>query len=225
MEGRFPGVPRKFMAGGHELGYILPLSNDPEGGPSERSVAVFEQNFNQLFYVFNYGLYKFVVLSSDLELLQSGPEDLIKKKHLQTEFYQNEIACSERPVIIMIHDPDALASMWPFLEKHQDRIARVFSGHQHARWVNWIYPKICSVASSRILEILLKPLFNKLFPGKADAVWVYFQNNKNNAHIWKQLNLSIIPAPGGMMGIGGGFLVADLKKDDIKVRKIKAPKP
>jgi hypothetical protein len=79
------------MAGGHEIGYILPLSTDPEGGPSERSIQVFEDNFNQIFYTFSEGRYKFVVLSSDLELLKSGSDALMKRKQLQEEFYKDEI--------------------------------------------------------------------------------------------------------------------------------------
>ena len=124
----------------------------------------------------------------------------------------------------MLHDPDALAPMFSFLGKNLDKIEKTFSGHQHAQWVNTIYPKLCSMASSRALEFSMKPVFNKFFPGKADAVWNYFRENKDNAQIWNALKLSIIPAPGGMLGVGGGFLIADLKEDGIEVRKVKTPK-
>jgi hypothetical protein len=124
----------------------------------------------------------------------------------------------------MLHDPDALAPMFSFLGKNLEKIEKTFSGHQHAQWVNKIYPKLCSVASSRVLQLPLKPLFNRFFPGKADAVWSYFRQNKNNAQIWSSVKLSVIPAPGGMLGVGGGFLVADLKEDGIEVKKIKTPK-
>lgn len=226
MEGYFPGLPKKYMAGGHEVGYILPLSTDPEGGLSEKSIQVFEQNFNELFYSFTEGRYKFVVLSSDLELFSKGTEELLKRRKLQQEFYKDETSYTQRgqKVVIMIHDPDALVPMFPFLESNISKIERTFSGHQHAQWVNKIYPALCQLASSRLLEIPLKPVFNKFFPGKADAVWSYFSANRHNAHIWKSLNLTIIPAPGGMMGIGGGFLVADLHDEGIKVNKVKIPK-
>lgn len=123
-------------------------------------------------------------------------------------------------MVIMIHDPDALAAMFPFLKNYLGKIERTFSGHQHAQWVNKILPILYQVASFKLLEIPLKPVFNKFFPGKADAVWDYLNQNKGNAPIWKSVNLTIIPAPGGMMGIGGGFLVADLHDEGIKVRKI-----
>ena len=221
MEEHFPSLPIFYMAGGHELGYILPLSTDPEGGPSEESIAAFEKNFGPLFYTFHKGPYKFVVLSSDLILLQHGSENLLTKKRLQTEFYQDEVAYSDHPIVLMIHDPDALALMFPFLKKHLYKIAKTFAGHQHAQWVKKIYPWICKTASSPILEIPLKSLLNKLFPGKANAVWSYFQNNKENAEVWKKLSLSIIPAPGGMMGIGGGFLFSDFRNKGVEVQKIK----
>lgn len=216
------GLPKKYMAGGHEVGYILPLSTDPEGGISEASIQVFEQNFNELFYVFTEGRYKFVVISSDLELYGNGVESIRGRKKLQQEFYQDEITYTEQgqKIVLMLHDPDALALMFPFLKNNVGKIERTFAGHQHAQWVNKIYPTLCQLASSRILEIPLKPLFNKFFPGKAGAVWNYFQQNKHNGHIWKSLNLTIIPAPGGMLGIGGGFLIADLEDEGIKVNKI-----
>ncbi len=226
LDEHFPKLPKRYMAGGHEVGYVLPLSTDPEGGPSEKSIQMFEENFNQLFYTFSEGRYKFVVLSSDLELLKGGTDELMKRKKLQGEFYKDEITYTqpEQKVVLMLHDPDALAPMFSFLGKNLDKIEKTFSGHQHAQWVNKIYPNLCSMASSRVLELPLKPLFNKFFPGKADAVWDYFRQNKDNAQIWNSVKLSIIPAPGGMLGIGGGFLIADLKENGIEVKKIKTPK-
>jgi hypothetical protein len=227
LDKHFKGAARSYMAGGHEVGYILPLSTDPEGGPSEKSIEIFEGNFNELFYTFSKGRYKFVVLSSDLELLKDGRTDaLMKKKKRQGEFYRDEITYTkpDQKIVLMLHDPDALAPMASFLEQELEKIEKTFSGHLHAQWVKSIYPTLCKTASSRILSLPLKPLFNKMFPGKADAVWEYFSNNKGNAKIWKSVKLSVIPAPGGMMGIGGGFLVADLKEDGIEVQKVKTPK-
>lgn len=222
----FPGLLKRYMAGGHEVGYILPLSTDPEGGISEGSIQVFEQNFNELFYVFTEGRYKFVVTSSDLELYGGNIESINRRKKLQQEFYQDEITYTEQgqKIVLMLHDPDALALMFPFLKNSVGKIERTFAGHQHAQWVNKIYPTLCQLASSSILQVPLKPLFNKFFPGRADAVWSYFQQNKHNSHIWKSLNLTIIPAPGGMLGIGGGFLIADLEDEGIRVNKINIPK-
>ncbi|HHE45726.1 MAG TPA: hypothetical protein ENL05_00025 [Candidatus Moranbacteria bacterium] len=186
---------------------------------------MFEENFNQLFYTFSEGKYKFIVLSSDLEMLKKGTEPLMKRKKIQEEFYKDEITYTqpEQKVVLMLHDPDALVPMFSFLGKNLDKIEKTFSGHQHAQWVNKIYPHLCKMASSRVLELPLKPLFNKFFPGKANAVWEYFRQNKENANIWKSVKLSIIPAPGGMLGIGGGFLIADLKENGIEVKKIKIP--
>lgn len=226
LRSRFIGLPRKFMAGGHEVGYILPLSTDPEGGLSEKSILVFEDNFNELFYTFSVGRYKFVVISSDLELLKKGTKSLMRRKSLQEEFYRDEIAYTnpDQKIVLMLHDPDALAPMFPFLKDNLGKIVKTFSGHQHAKWTNKIYPWLCRLASSRVLAFPLKPTFNWFFPGKANAVWDYFRQNKGNAKIWKQLKLSVIPAPGGMLGIGGGFLIADFGEEEIRVRKIKTPK-
>lgn len=96
LEDNFGSLPKKYMAGGHELGYILPLSTDPEGGLSEKSIQVFEENFNELYYSFTEGRYKFVVLSSDLELFSKGTDGLMKMKKLQQEFYRDEIAYTEQ---------------------------------------------------------------------------------------------------------------------------------
>ncbi len=226
VEEYLPGLPKKYIAGGHEIGYRLPLSTDPEGGPSESSIQVFEQNFNKLFYTFSEGRYKFVVLSSDLELLQNGTESLMKRQKLQEEFYKDEITYTHplERIVLMLHDPDALAPMSCFLRKNLKKIEMTFAGHQHAQWVNQIYPNICRMASLRMLELPLKPLFNKFFPGKADFVWDYFRQNKENARIWNAMKLSIIPAPGGMLGVGGGFLIVDLKEDGIEIYKLKTPK-
>ena len=226
LSGYFGDMPKKYMAGGHELGYVLPLSTDPEGGPSEKSIEIFEGNFNELFYTFEDGKYKFVVLSSDLELLRGGTDEMLRKKREQREFYKDEMTYKlpDQKVVLMLHDPDALASMFPFLKNNLGELERTFSGHQHAQWVNKIYPQICQVASSKIMAKPLKAIFNKMFPGKAEAVWKYFQDNKDNASIWNAVKLSIIPAPGGMMGVGGGFLVADLNEEGIKVHKINIPK-
>lgn len=219
----FLNTPRKYMAGGHELGYVLPLSTDPEGGPSTKSIDIFESNFNELFYTFSEGQYKFVVISSDLEIMRDGPKELRKRKTDQEDFYKAEITDTypDERIVLMLHDPDALAPMFNFLGQNLEKIERTFSGHQHAQWVNKIYPRLCAMASSRLLEIPLKPVFNKFFPGKADAVWKYMQQNKDNSAIWQSVKLSIIPAPDGMAGIGGGFLLADLTENGIDVKKVK----
>jgi predicted MPP superfamily phosphohydrolase len=221
----FKRLPKKFMAGGHEIGYILPLSTDPLGGPSAKSINAFQRHFDDLFYSFNLLNYKVVVLSSDLELLPSdSSEELKLLQDIQRSFCAKELNHTDQPIILMIHDPDALATLWPILKDHTHIIAKTFCGHQHAKWVNKLYPKLCVIASSKLLAWPLQKIFDLLFPKKAKAVWKYFQDNKGNAKIWHKLNLEIIPAPNGMFGIGGGFLIADLKPDGITVHKFKTRK-
>ena len=226
LDNYFLGTPRQFMAGGHELGYVLPLSTDPEGGPTEKSIQIFEENFNQLYYTYSEGRYKFVVLSSDLEMMSGGTESMIKRQKLQREFYKDEITYTgpEQKVVLMIHDPNALAPMFNFLEPNLDKIEKTFSGHLHAQWATQLFPNLCTLASSQLLELPLKPLFDKYFPGKADEVWAYYSQYRNINKIWKSVKLVTIPAPGGIGGIGGGFLLADLKPEGIEVKKIKTPK-
>ena len=43
-------------------------------------------------------------------------------------------------------------------------------------------------------------------------------------HLCKRFETYIVPAPWGMFGIGGGFLIADLKENGFEVKKIKTPK-
>lgn len=220
-------VPKKYIAGGHELGYRLPLSWDiPEGGLNERAIEVFESEFNELFYTVDKGQYKFIVLSSGLELTEGEPHitDKIKtKKKEQAEFYKDEITYIEpgRKVVLMLHDPDALRQMFDFLGKNLDKIEKTFTGHNHAQWVNKIYPYLCKVASLRALQMPLEKIINRQFPGKGKLVLDYFKANKENNKIWKAVKLMIIPAPGGMMGKGGGFLIADLKEKGIEVKKVR----
>lgn len=237
----FQDLPKWYMAGGHEIGYILPLSTDPKGGPSEKSIEVFEENFNQLFYTFSESRYKFVVLSSDLELLKGGSDVLMKRKALQEEFYKDEITYADpgQKIVLMLHDPDALASMFSFLGKNLGKIERTFAGHQHAWMVSRIvFPLLGRATSNECLERFLLPQLKKLerdgwlagrgkrvmYPGQANKVWKYFKNayRREYTKVWKEMKLCIIPAPGGMLGIGGGFLIVDLKEEGIKVNKVKA---
>lgn len=52
----------------------------------------------------------------------------------------------------------------------------------------------------------------------------YFRKRKNIPAIIKELGAILTPAPSGTLGIGGGFLIADLKEDGIEIRKIKTSK-
>ena len=221
LEGYFLGTPRKYMAGGHELGYVAALSTDPEGGITEKSIEIFEGNFNELFYTFSDGSYKFVVLSSDLAMANGPTEKIQKIKEQQEEFVKDEMEYTKQgqKIVLMLHDPDALVPLSPLLDGNLDKISKTFAGHQHSQIMNDLYPYLCKTASSRILSEPLKAAFNKMFPGKAEAMWQYFQNNTENAKVWKSAKLSVIPAPGGLLGYGGGFLVAEFNETGVVVKK------
>lgn len=212
--------------GNHESGYSeLPLVTDPQAGISAKSVINALEAFGRksLYHSFEEDGHLFVFLPYIFMEKKAVDFDIEKEKERLIDRFKEDLR-KDLPVILFLHDPDALALMFPFLNQELDKIENTFCGHLHAQWTKSIYPTLCKTASSWILSMVLKPVFNKMFPGKADAVWEYFSNNKENGQIWDAVNLSVIPAPSGMMGIGGGFLVADLTDDGIKVQKIKVPR-
>jgi len=221
------GVQKHYVAGDHEMGYYLPWSWDEQGGLNERAIEMFEGNFNELFYTFNEDQYKFVILSSDLELVDKQKEargvseEILRKQSRQRTFYKDEISGAQKDekIVLMLHDPDALQPMFDFLEQHLDKIERTFVGHHHAQWVTAMQKYLYSLAGSTLGKPSLKFLEQYI----AQSSLEHLRKNSINAKIWNQMKMVTIPAPGGNFGLGGGFLVAKLGEDGLDIQKHNLP--
>ncbi len=220
-----PNIARKYVAGGHELGYRLPWSWDAQGGLNEIAIEMFEGNFNQLFFTFQEEQYKFVILSSDLELLtddsDGATDKILRKKKEQQEFYKDTIseAKKDERIVLLIHDSDALNTMFDFLGKHLSKIEKTFVGHHHAQWVTGLQKYLYLLASSSLGTKSLE--FLKQYV--AESSLQHLLQKKDNGKIWKQVKMVTIPAPGGSFGVGGGFLVGRLGENGLEIQKHSLP--
>ncbi len=218
-------IPKHYVTGDHEMGYELPWSWDEKGGMNEMAIEMFENNFNELFFTVQEGQYKFVVLSSDLELLNDGgrmvTEKMMKKKKRQEEFYKDTISGASKGerIVLMLHDPDALQPMFKFLEKHLQKIEKTFVGHHHAQWTTAIQKYLYQIAGSSLGNPSLK--FLEQFVAKSSLQ--HLREKSVNGKIWQQVKMVTIPAPGGNFGLGGGFLVATLGEQGLDIQKHKLP--
>lgn len=221
----FGDTPHRFMAGGHELGYKAHLSSDPKGGISDESIAAFERNFGPLFQDFEMGGRKFVVVSSDLELLDKNEatEKMRLKKWEQGEFYRDEISGTlpDQKVVLMTHDPDALVPMYPFLKGCRRKIEKVFCGHMHAQGALEKSLSSHRTLTTPVIGWGVRQIIELLFPGKSQALYEYAKKSihDNKAAIWHDLQPVIIPATCGLMGKQAGFMTADLKENEIEVHR------
>ncbi len=218
-------IPKHYVTGDHEMGYELPWSWDEEGGMNETSIEMFDCNFNELFFTVQEDQYKFVALSSDLELLNDGgrmvTEEMMKKKRRQEEFYKDTISevSNDEKIVLMLHDPDALQPMFDFLEKHLEKIEKTFVGHHHAQWITAVQKYLYQIAGSSLGNPSLK--FLEQFVAKSSLQ--HLREKSVNGKIWQQVKMVTVPAPGGNFGIGGGFLVATLGEQGLDVQKHKLP--
>jgi len=218
-------VSKKYVAGDHELGYYLPWSWDEKGGINEKAIEMFEGNFNELFYTFQEGQYKFIILSSDLELVTPGmrgaTDGVLKKKKEQQEFYKDTISEMQRDekIVLMMHDPDALNPMFSFLEQHLAKMEKTIVGHHHAEWITALNKFGYSLASTTLGGKSMQFLKKYILTTNLEHALKY----KDNARIWKEMKLVTIPAPGGNFGIGGGFLVGLLNEDGLEIQKHRLP--
>jgi len=211
-----------FIAGNHELGYRFPWSPDKQGRLSEEALEIFEKEFNKLFFTLDNGQYKFLIVSSDLELISEKnkkiPESILKKKQEQKEFYRdilNETRTKNaEKIILMLHDPDALNPMFKFLEQHLDKIEKTFAGHHHTVWQRKLLEYSYRLADN--INFKDSRLIKKVAPN----YWQKTLGDRQNYNIWRKCKLITIPAPGGVLGAGGGFLVAYLTERGIKIQRM-----
>lgn len=202
-----------FVPGDHELGYKLALSSDLLGGISEISVRNFEQECNRI--VGYESLEKFCFLwlcsslfSQSITHLSGDERRYIEALHQ----YQCEVITSvirsvkeDKSLFILLHDPDALEKVDALLsQKDKSKIAGVFCGHMHATESLVGYARLGRIAQTRLSGLLAK-MFQRWRMIHEGA-----KGNPRRLELFKGYNLQIIPAPGGMMGVGGGFKVLNI---------------
>jgi len=217
------GVNRFILnAGNHELGYVLPLSTDPNGGISSMSMYNFVElagcdgDFFQVVLVDGFKIILIPYLFSEDEAAIG--HDLLLWKKVFLRNLKRELSESESTVLLL-HDPDSLAdeNLLRLISLYREKIKLIFCGHYHAeatlrfvKWLvrifnsSWLLPIRCLVMLS------LWPVFGWPI---AKAIREYFRKRKNIPDLIKELNVQIIPAPGGMLGFGGGFLILNLFED------------
>lgn len=213
--------------GNHETGYELPLTTDPEAGISLQSISNTLKTLGResLYHSLVHKGFRFCFLPYLFMEKRGVDFDIEKLKTELVRMFERDLEKPE-PTILFLHDPDSLCYE-PLLEivrehKENGKIKLIFCGHFHARetlgffnllvkcfngpwWIQWL---------SGLISIITWKAFSLDI---AKRVQKYFVERRQLPAILKELGVTIIPAPGGMMGIGGGFLV--LNMETLKVKK------
>ncbi len=223
-----------YIPGDHELGYILPLSCDPKGGISWRSINNFESLFGPLFSGFSIEDFHFLLLSSSLiiqsveHLSERERKFIIRLRDNQYNFIRNYFACRKElgTVFLFLHDPDVLEAFHAQVLKYKvlcgGATLKAFCGHMHTEASLEKYQNLGHIARAiSTKEKILRWLFNRNEKGKKVMQWA--KDNLRRIELFKKYNLQIVPSTAGMMGRGGGFLILNLYSDgsyEIKKHKI-----
>ncbi len=225
----------EMTAGNHELGYgHLPLTSDPLGGISEKSV----QNFlkvaerDKLFHSFLFGGKRFILVP--YLFVEKDKKDWLK--NLENEFaeqFRKVIENSQEQVIIIAHDFDSLRNhrlempIRSFLRT--GKIEKIFCGHNHARWQFVVDQNLIKMFCSLwlmpifLVTIPFAMLGGYLFHGDFmlfEKIRKYYVSRKPILRLAKIFNPITIPAPDGAFGIGGGILVYDTETGEVSIEKI-----
>ncbi|HEX7586391.1 MAG TPA: hypothetical protein VF390_02045 [Patescibacteria group bacterium] len=220
------GYPPMYLApGDHELGYRLPMSKDPEGGISLKSIRRCMGIFGRPFEYFSVGQIHFILLSSSL-LIQSfshRPEDeqakIAELAREQIGFLIVKLLTipAVEEVFLFLHDPDALVKVDEIISDKtlpghiRDKEILAFCGHLHGEWVLSAYRRLGLMASGKWARFMPEKIRN----------WA--AGNLERLKTFERYKLRVIPAPGGMMGMGKGFLTLSVYDDgtwEIQRKKI-----
>lgn len=214
-------------AGNHELGYhrtAQPLATDPEGGMSKQSIANFWRvaKKSSIYQSFMIGDVQMIFVPY-LMTETFGKDKLLveeEKKYILTriekDLQKNNLS------ILFIHDPDSLMDkrLATLIRQYRVKIPLIFCGHYHAqitlKAVKWLI-RIFNWKSLTPIRGLLRIALNISFDKEiSKAVEDSYRQRREVPELMDEFNVQIIPAPGGMLGFGGGFLILDLDNLEIK---------
>lgn len=212
---------RLCVPGNHDVGYCS-LSDK---GINSKAIEIFESNFNQVFWSFKEDRYVLVGLSSDL-ILNGGDsvsESINKKQSEQTEFLKDTIRETKKnnqKVILFLHDPMAVRKVMDIIEWQTGNLEKVFCGHHHAQWTHSVYPVIQDLVKRPVVGKMIQKILEQIIEtDKVQPTLAYAQGIKRELSLWNTLQVTIIPAPGGMFGVGGGFLTAKIENEELSVKR------
>lgn len=205
-------VPWYFVVGDHEIGYKLPLSRDPNGGVSTKSISNFQRTLGKLFHGvygqdFNLLFVSSTLMLSDWRSLGSAEGmELQSLKREQEKFIVRWLMEIEeyKKVFVFMHDPDALKNFRSIINRDyyaKNKNFTVFCGHMHADWTLRAYEALGKISKSPFRIIMPKKI----------RIWA--SDNLERLDLFRKYDLQIIPAPGGMMGLGGGFKILNIYDD------------
>lgn len=208
------------VPGDHELGYRLALSTDPRGGISWESLDGFFHVIGPFWQTFTAGGIHFITLSSSLmmqrldHLPRAEQVKIEELRHDQDVFIQRtlEQIPEGKTVFVFLHDPDAIAKFDEYIRDYyymHNKNIKIFCGHMHAEWSLDVYRKLGSLALSKYAYLLPKKI----------REWA--SDNRSRLELFEKYQLQIVPAPGGMMGLGGGFLVLSIYNTTFSIDRYK----
>ena len=216
-----------YLACDHGLGYILPLSCDPEGGMSWKSLDNFQSVFGPLYSTFSICQFHFLLLSSSLLIQPTSHLSVAERKYVsdlqksQRDFVWEFLGRKneEKTILVFMHDPDGLDSYLFTLGDYNN--FKAFCGHMHAEDSLKKYEDLGRIANAKTAkEKVMSRIFNHFKKGKKIMNWA--EGNLRRMEIFRKYNLQIVPSTAGMMGRGGGFLILNLFDDgSYKIEKHK----
>ena len=222
LKSEFSSAEIIYTPGDHELGYSLPLSIDPQGGISQKSLDNFQKTLGPLFQHFEIDEHHFIIFNSSLadqDFSQRPEEERIfieKLKNEQADFLIDTLKKAEHgeKIFVFLHNPDSLVDISKIIpDSLIEKISVVFCGHLHTSKSLIIY-KWAGYISRSFLKIFF--IWNP--NGKKMIEWA--KGNDTRLKTFKKFKLQVVSAPGGLMGLDKGFTVLHLDQDNYKMQKV-----